>query len=84
MEPPSYAYEKQRPYNQKKWTTANTIAATIWILIFIIIFVFILEIAWNNTMPHIFNVGAIDFWQSLLLLILVRILFPPNHMMMHA
>lgn len=68
-------YTPQRP---KKWTLRDTIAATIWILIFVIIFVFILEIAWNNTMPHIFGIGSIDFWQALLLVLVARILFPPH------
>ncbi|AYV80648.1 MAG: hypothetical protein Harvfovirus4_12 [Harvfovirus sp.] len=62
----------------KKRSVRDTIAATVWILIFVIIFVFILEIAWNNTMPHIFSVGKIDFWQSLLLVVVARILFPPS------
>lgn len=50
------------------------------LLALLLIFVFILQFAWNATMPHIFGLKQINFFQALLLLILVRMLLPwgPN------
>lgn len=36
---------------------------------------FILMVAWNFVMPTVFHLPTIDFWQSLALFIVVRILF---------
>lgn len=45
------------------------------IIIALIIVGFIVQLAWNESMPYIFNVRQIDFWSALCLFILTSVLF---------
>jgi len=40
-----------------------------------VVMVFIFELLWNTTMPQVFKLGAITFWQAFRLLLLASILF---------
>ena len=45
------------------------------IIIAFIIVGFIVQLSWNESMPHIFGVRPIDFWTAICLFILTSILF---------
>jgi hypothetical protein len=45
------------------------------IIISLIIVGFIIQLAWNESMPHIFGAKPIDFWPAICLFILTSILF---------
>lgn len=47
------------------------------VVVYLFVSAAILEWLWNITVPDIFNVGRIEYWQSFRLLIMASILFGP-------
>jgi len=45
------------------------------IVVIFSIVVFVFQLLWNTTMPQVFKLGQITFWQSLRLLLLASLLF---------
>lgn len=44
-------------------------------VILVVIFTFIFRWLWNSTMPDVFGLRAVSFWQALKILILASLLF---------
>jgi hypothetical protein len=40
-----------------------------------VVMVFVFQLLWNTTMPQVFKLGEITFWQAFRLLLLASILF---------
>ena len=47
------------------------------VVVYLFVSAAILEWLWNITVPDIFNIGRIEYWQSFRLLIMASILFGP-------
>ena len=45
------------------------------VIIIFIVMVFVFQLLWNTTMPQVFKLGEITFWQAFRLLLLASILF---------
>lgn len=62
-------YRPYKPYRRKKF------AFVFMGIFFAVVVGFVIMFLWNWLMPAIFNLGTINYWQALGLLILSRILF---------
>lgn len=56
----------------------ETLYVSILLIVTLIIIVFITQIIWNNTMPGVFNLPAISWWETLGLIILSNVFFGPK------
>jgi hypothetical protein len=55
--------------------TGNLLLLIPLIVVIFSIVVFVFQLLWNTTMPQVFKLGQITFWQSLRLLLLASLLF---------
>jgi hypothetical protein len=47
------------------------------VVVYVFVSAAILEWLWNMTVPDVFSIGRIEYWQSFRLLIIASILFGP-------
>ena len=45
------------------------------VIVIYVVMVFVFQLLWNTTMPQVFKLGQITFWQAFRLLLLATIIF---------